>query len=387
MTAIHPMLRAAWAAISNAGFILLFVTRVVAQSRPEPPDLMSFEGNLIGADGAMIGTSGTVNYPMVFRVFDRLVGGNLLWAEQQTVAVNNGRFVVVLGEGSSMGNEPRPSLSSLFKTSSASDRYVDVTVRGVGSDGTDASVAPRVRMASGAFSLLATHARSAVNLVAEGGQSMVTTTGSRIGINQSNPTATLDVNGSVAVTTLVSKGSISGAGAVQAEGFNGLGMAPVGTIVMWTGNTPPRGWVLCDGSVQSGKPTPDLRGRFVLAAGAGQGLSSRISGDVGGVETHALSASELPAHSHQVALQLQVSSAQMSQHAFWVALGGNTTPLFRGTDPSRLNTRINPQTTGMGGAHGHMLDIANFGSATAGEGRPHNNMPPFYVLAFIMRVQ
>lgn len=396
MRTAPSFLRNAQVVLQIIGVAALLLTRVDAQSRPEPPDLLTFEGTLVGAAGNAIGVGGPVNYPVVFRIFDRLVGGTLLWSEQQTVAVVDGRFAVVLGEGSVMGNEPRPALSALFKTSTASDRYVEVVVRGVAPGGSDATVSPRIRMASGAYSILATHARSAASLVTEVGQSVVTTVVDRVGVNQPNPSANLDVNGSVLSYGLDSKGSVVASGSVEAFGFDGLGMAPVGTIVMWTGFAPPRGWVLCDGSRVSGVKTPDLRGRFVLAAGNGPGLTPRVMdnpeipvsfGGVGGAETHALTDAELPSHSHQVSLQMQVGGTAMAPNGYRVALGGNTQPLWGGWDTSKANTKLNYIFTDSAGAHGHDVDIPNFASNASGEGRPHNNMPPFYVLAFIMRVR
>jgi len=44
--------------------------------------------------------------------------------------------------------------------------------------------------------------------------------------------------------------------------------------------------------------TPDLRGRGVLGAGAGVGLTTRSIGDMGGEESHQLTTGELPAHVH-----------------------------------------------------------------------------------------
>lgn len=39
------------------------------------------------------------------------------------------------------------------------------------------------------------------------------------------------------------------------------------------------------------------------------------------------------------------------------------------------------------GSHQHVVDIAAFNSASSGGGAAHDNMPPYYVLAFIMRVR
>ncbi|HXJ22501.1 MAG TPA: tail fiber protein, partial [Polyangia bacterium] len=82
----------------------------------------------------------------------------------------------------------------------------------------------------------------------------------------------------------------------------------------------PAGWLLCDGSAVSrttyaslfaaiginfgggdGITTfnlPDLRGRTIIGAGHGTGLTARTLGQTVGEETHTLSTSEMPAHSH-----------------------------------------------------------------------------------------
>lgn len=372
----------AWHGLGLVGWVAL------AQSRPEPPDLLLFEGHVVGGDGAVVGTSKPVNYPVVFRVFDRPVGGQLLWSEQQTVSVFQGAFSALLGEGNAYANEPRPPLSSIFRSSTASDRYVEVTLRAAGAGTTDVTVAPRTRLAVGAFSMLATHARTAQDLVNRNGQQVLTPVEDRVGINRSNPSATLDVAGSFQATGVEVSGAAGSAGTVDAKGFHGLGMAPVGSIVMWTGSTPPRGWVLCDGSVVAGVATPDLRGRFVLGAGPGPGLTARTQGQVGGAESHTLSANEMPAHGHLTSFSGSASNTRLGYggHDYRMAMGNEAALNDWGRDASYPNPRIGTANTTPSGNHRHTLDIAGFQSSASGEGRPHSNIPPFYVLAFIMRV-
>lgn len=113
------------------------------------------------------------------------------------------------------------------------------------------------------------------------------------------------------------------------------------------GNSP--FWQICDGE----NGTPDLRGRFILSAGAGSGLTERLATQTGGEEDHTLTEAELAAHTH------------------------STTSLFlRYNDVS--GDQNNP------GA-GVQCDFVAVTPAETGEDEPHNNMPPYYTLYYIMR--
>jgi microcystin-dependent protein len=97
---------------------------------------------------------------------------------------------------------------------------------------------------------------------------------------------------------------------------------PPGAISAFGGGAAPDGWLLCDGSAVSRTMyadlfsaigttfgagdgattfnTPDLRGRAVVGAGSGQGLSARKVGDSFGAESVSLTTAQLPAHTHAV---------------------------------------------------------------------------------------
>lgn len=123
---------------------------------------------------------------------------------------------------------------------------------------------------------------------------------------------------------------------------------PTGIISIWYGaaNAVPSGWALCNGE----NGTPDLRGKFVL------GCSDEYAvGNTGGESEHTLTVAELPEHNH-----------------------------YAGTKTGRLFT--------LGTSSGDFIVTSsqsgadNVSGGDAGSGKAHNNMPPYYVLAYIMKL-
>jgi microcystin-dependent protein len=108
---------------------------------------------------------------------------------------------------------------------------------------------------------------------------------------------------------------------------------PIGVWLPYGGTTDPAGgsWLLCDGRALSrttyaalfgvigttfgagnGTSTfnlPNPAGRAIVGAGAGAGLTARGHGSTFGTETHALTAAELPAHTHDVANTIDYNAA------------------------------------------------------------------------------
>lgn len=147
----------------------------------------------------------------------------------------------------------------------------------------------------------------------------------------------------------------SGAGSKLNPGL--ASSLPIGAITAFPGNfdsaghpissgTADTSWRLCDG----GDGTPDLRGRFVLGVSDGHS-----AGQTGGEATHTLTEAEMPAHNHAQYITADETSGTNTVQNVGCLRNGRT-----------WYERIN---TGM-----------------AGGGLPHNNMPPYYALSFIMKI-
>jgi len=83
---------------------------------------------------------------------------------------------------------------------------------------------------------------------------------------------------------------------------------------------------------------PDFRGRVLMSAGTGQGLSERVRGALLGEERHVLTIAEMPAHTHAATF------------AAGDAIIGTVTLT---PSSSRSNTQPGPNTTSVGGNSAH----------------------------------
>jgi len=161
------------------------------------------------------------------------------------------------------------------------------------------------------------------------------------------------------------------------------------SVISYAGSNPPTGWQLCDGenleksNVSSTAPinekfaydsngdpikTPDLRGRFILGANPVKidGLTPNFNRNIrninenGGEETHKLSKDEMPTHNH-----------------------GDDTTSNRGAIYANLGYGAMGGLSS--GGNWHLSAPSRHQHSFEGDDLAHNNMPPYYVLTYIIK--
>ena len=161
-------------------------------------------------------------------------------------------------------------------------------------------------------------------------------------------------------------------------------------IRIFAGNFAPQGWALCNGQLlpisqntalfsllgttyggdgKSNFALPNLQGSAPIGAGQGPGLSLRDLGESGGEQTVALLESEMPAHQH-TAQASTAGGVNSPAGAAWGESKLGKTPLYVYAPGGANNVPMSPQAL-----------------STAGGGLPHNNMPPYLCLTFIIAMQ
>lgn len=129
---------------------------------------------------------------------------------------------------------------------------------------------------------------------------------------------------------------------------------PAGVVVMWSGSPTaiPDGWALCDGT----QNTPDLRGRFVVGYNRDDADYNGI-GKASGSKTVTLTTANLPAHTHKAMKR------------------GDDHNLDHSGTYGVLETNLVAEANG--------IDI---GLGSTGDGQAFDIRPPYYVLAYIMKL-
>ncbi|CDL86124.1 tail fiber protein [Xenorhabdus cabanillasii] len=170
---------------------------------------------------------------------------------------------------------------------------------------------------------------------------------------------------------------------------------PRGMIMMFSGSSVPKGWAFCDGS----NGTPDLRNRFILGAntlseqvsssgtisGSGSNRTYDVTTNKSEVPVHieigdtTLYIEHMPAHSHQSGIYILDTSSNNSTWGMGgVCVDGKPFVPLSGT-------LDRPYSSTEGDSRGH-----NHTATVKPESTEHshlvNVLPPYYTLAFIMKL-
>ncbi len=178
--------------------------------------------------------------------------------------------------------------------------------------------------------------------------------------------------------------------------------AILGEIRIFTGFYVPKGWAFCNGQILNiventalfsllgttyggdGQRTfalPDLRGRVVVGAGQGSGLSAYNLGQTGGEATHTLLTSEMPAHLHGVTVQVNKAelrgsgSSASTRNPEGQLLASASTGNLYNSIPTAAMTTQSGQATGS-------VSLNPSGGGTA-----HTNIQPVQGVNFIIALQ
>lgn len=180
----------------------------------------------------------------------------------------------------------------------------------------------------------------------------------------------------------------SSIGGIQDTGRPTEALIPAGGIILWSGiiSSIPTGWVLCDGS----NGTPDLRNRFIVGAG---GQYNRD--DTGGSDEVTLTNGQMPSHTHTMSWEGGHSHSGNTNpngaHTHDISAKRDSSSTTTGHIKYAQGSNRNDITTKAAGSHTHSLNISNVSNhthtnSTEGNDQAHENRPPYYALAYIMKL-
>ncbi|MBR6023251.1 MAG: hypothetical protein IK066_12630 [Kiritimatiellae bacterium] len=305
----------------------------VAAAGETVPEGIAYQGLLIDpVEGALEG-----GQKVTFRVFRDQTGGSALWSKDLDLRCGPNGLIHAWLSGA--------GLADAF---SETNRFLEVQV-----DGRGAPIPPRVAFTSVPQVLLARRARQAPLTFTVTGNLSVGDALSVADCAQFDEGAEFhDLSVAGAAAWQDRNQVVRATGNVTAGRFEGDGIAPVGSIVMWEDSQNiPEGWALCDG--QDGRP--DLRNRFTVGVGGSENYSL---GQTGGSNAVALTVKQIPPHTHSytTAGNREFNLYCNWEKSDWWKSSRHGKPQQGSTDP-------------------------------AGNGLEHENRPPFYALCFIIRVR
>ena len=175
-------------------------------------------------------------------------------------------------------------------------------------------------------------------------------------------------------------------------------LIPIGGIIMWSGATAPTGWQLCNNTLITsgtliGQYTPNLQDKFIVGAGSAYAVAATGGSADATLVSHShtgTTGGHSDDHHHVFPGDDQLTFASNIPGTYpapWVGASNGTfayDATSRGSGGGRLW-----QTTGTSNNHTHDFttsDAKNGVGTIIGASATNANLPPYYALAFIMRV-
>ena len=164
----------------------------------------------------------------------------------------------------------------------------------------------------------------------------------------------------------------------------------IGYTTLFAGNFAPKNWAFCQGQIMAiasntalfsilgtyyggnGTSTfglPDLRGRTVVGAGQGPGLSEYALGEVAGGETNTLTVGQMPAHTHAMAITVTPFAASQ----------GSVPSPITGIYATGNEQLYNPSADSSSPAYAAVVTMQNSGSSL-----PFSTLHPVMGLNYII---
>ena len=221
-------------------------------------------------------------------------------------------------------------------------------------------------------------------------------------------------------TTSIVYGGSANFSSVTANTITGTGACPPGMVSPYAGSVAPNGWLLCQGQTVSRSTYPNLFAAIGTLYGAGDGVTTfllpnmtgrvpvgldasstvitsgnaNVLGESHGEETHTLTTTEMPTHTHtgttdsgKASITSNINDAGVTNNQVYnnAVYGSGSTSGFlyslSGADHQSLSwALLSSAVTSTDSGHTHTFTTANTGGSAA-----HNNMQPYITLNYIIK--
>ena len=300
----------------------------------------AYQGLLRDAQGNALSANA---HTIEFRIYGQATGGVPYWGRKHHVTLDDeGNFAVEISDvaGEAIAGVAGTGLAEILARDAATTLYIGLAV-----DGETAEISPRQKLLAVPAATYAADASTAKGDMAVNGS----VTAKDVQISGAMEVRSFRTEGDLVAGSFTTTSDVTINGNLEVTGaISGNGSIPVGGIIPWYGQESgvPDGWAVCNGF----NGTPDLRARFIVAAGNGYAI-----GGTGGEESHKLTVNEMPSHRHSYK--------------------------FKGAD---IDDSWKNQNNLYSVSHTYTWNTA-YTDYTGGD-QPHENRPPYYALFYIMRM-